>query len=75
MAIIEKLQGEPYEWSEELPFENEVKGYPNQVNIAISETPIINKHVSYTIKKTDRNGEGSFTRRYTEYLAFRRKLV
>ena len=75
VAIIEKLQGEPYEWSEELPFENEVKSHPNQVTLTISETPIINKHVSYTIKKTDRNGEGSFTRRYTEYLAFRRKLV
>ena len=49
--------------------------FPNQVSITISDTPIINKHVSYTVKKADKTGEGSFTRRYTEYLAFRRKLV
>jgi hypothetical protein len=34
----------------------------------------MNKHIGYTAKKIDRNGEAVFTRRYTEYIAFRKKL-
>jgi hypothetical protein len=34
-----------------------------------------NKHIGYTVNKKDRNGEGSFSRRYTEYISLRKKLV
>jgi hypothetical protein len=46
--------------------------------VAITDTPIttsgINKHIGYTAKKKDKNGEATFTRRYTEYIALRKKL-
>ena len=35
----------------------------------------MNKHIGYSAKKKDKNGEGAFTRRYTEYIALRRKLA
>lgn len=34
----------------------------------------MNKHIGYTAKRRDKNGEGVFTRRYTEYIALRKKL-
>jgi hypothetical protein len=35
----------------------------------------MNRHIGYTAKKHDKNGDSSFTRRYTEYIAFRKKLT
>lgn len=50
-----------------------------QITVEITDTPVtvsgINKHVGYTAKKRDKNGEGTFTRRYTEYIILRRKLA
>jgi hypothetical protein len=43
--------------------------------MTVSESEMPNKHVGYTVKKNDMNGESSFTRRYTEYISFRKKLV
>ena len=35
----------------------------------------MNKHIGYTASKKDRQGESVFTRRYTEYALFRKKLA
>jgi hypothetical protein len=46
--------------------------------VAITDTPVtqggVNRHIGYTAKRRDKNGEGTFTRRYTEYMALRKKL-
>ena len=33
------------------------------------------KHRYYVVERRDKNGEGKFSRRYTEYISFRKKLV
>jgi hypothetical protein len=49
-----------------------------QIEVEVTDTPVIaggvNKHIGYTAKRKDKNGEGAFTRRYTEYIALRKKL-
>ena len=59
-SIVERLQAEPIPFTDELPFANDVTPWQTQIEVGITDTPVIqggvNRHIGYTAKRKDKNG-------------------